>query len=152
MSSEEIQQLQKDIKSLTKLVRKVYNHLQDPTGEKAAERAKNSALLRPKRVSDELRGFLALGADEMISRPEVTKRISAYIKEKGLQHPDNKKVIVPDDKLKKLLKPTADLTYTSMQSLLSPHYLPDEGATEKTAESKPKVKKAVSPKSKLKKL
>jgi len=146
MSSEEIQRLQKDIKSLTKLVRKVYNHLQDPTGEKAAERAKNSALLRPKRVSEELRAFLALGADEMISRPEVTKRISAYIKEKGLQHPDNKKVIVPDDKLKNLLKPTADLTYPSMQSLLSPHYLPDEGATEKTAESKPKVKKAVSPK------
>jgi|SaaInlV_125m_DNA_1040241.scaffolds.fasta_scaffold00696_22 chromatin remodeling complex protein RSC6 len=146
MSTQEIQQLQKDIKSLTKLVRKVYNHLQDPTGEKAAERAKNSALLRPKRVSEELRAFLDLGADEMISRPEVTKRISAYIKKEELQHPDNKKVIVPDDKLKKLLKPTGDLTYPSMQSLLSPHYLPDEGATEKNAESKPKVKKAVSPK------
>ena len=146
MSSEEIQQLQKDVKSLTKLVRKVYNHLQDPTGEKAAERAKNSALLKPKRVSDELRTFLALGADERISRPEVTKRISAYIKEKGLQHPDNKKVIVPDDKLKKLLKPTGDLTYPSMQSLLSPHYLKDEDANEKTVETKPKVKKATSPK------
>ena len=146
MSTEEIQQLQKDVKSLTKLVRKIYNHIQDPTGEKAAERAKNSALLRPKRVSEELRAFLALGADEMISRPEVTKRISAYIKKEGLQHPENKKVIVPDDKLKKLLKPTGDLTYPSMQSLLSPHYLPDEGANEKKVETKPKVKKAASPK------
>jgi upstream activation factor subunit UAF30 len=140
MSSEEIQQLQKDVKTLSKLVRKVYNQLIDPTGEKAAERHKNSGFNRPQKVSDELRTFLALGADEMISRSEVTKRINEYIKSNNLKHPDNGRKIVPDAKLKKLLNPTEELSYLNMQKFLNPHYIKGE-ATEKKADTKPKLKK-----------
>lgn len=139
MSSEEIQQLQKDVRSLNKLVRKVYNYLLDPTGEKAAERHKNSGFNRPQKISEELRVFLGLGADETISRSDVTKRINEYVKANGLKHPDNGRMIVPDEKLKKLLKPTDQLSYLNMQKYLNPHYIKEE--VEKKVVSKPKVKK-----------
>jgi chromatin remodeling complex protein RSC6 len=140
MSSEEIQQLHKEVRTLNKLVRKVYNYLLDPSGEKSAERHKNSGFNRPQKVSEELRTFLSLGADETISRSEVTKRINEYIKSNELKHPENGRMIVPDEKLKKLLKPTDPLSYLNMQKYLNPHYIKEE-KKEKKAETKPKVKK-----------
>lgn len=142
MSSEEIQQLQKEVRSLNKLVRKVYNYLLDPSGEKAAERHKNSGFNRPQKISEELRAFLSLGKDDTISRSEVTKRINEYIKSNELKHPDNGRLIVPDEKLKKLLNPTEQLSYLNMQKFLNPHYIKEEKpAKEKKVDSKPKVKK-----------
>lgn len=146
MSTEEVQLLQKDIRSLSKLVRKVYNFLLDPTGEKATERHKNSGFNKPQRVSEELRSFLGLGADEMISRSEVTKRINDYVKEKELKHPENGRLIVVDEKLKKLLNPDVQLSYLNMQKFLSPHYIKEEKAPKEPKapkEEKPKVKKPV---------
>lgn len=49
--------------------------------------------------------FEPLDDDGMINRPSVTKILNRYIKEKGLQNQSNKQIILPDDKLKKLLTP-----------------------------------------------
>ena len=125
MSTQEIQQLQKDIKSLTKLVRKVYNHLQDPTGEKAKARASNNGFNRKQEVTPKLREFLGLPEGELVSRSEVTKFINKYITENNLKHPENGRQLVLDDKLKDLLQPPADVvvTYLNLQKYLSPHYV-----------------------------
>lgn len=148
MSSEEIQQLSKEVRNLNKLVRKVYNYLLDPTGEKAIERNKNSGFNRPQKVSDELRTFLALGEDEMISRSQVTKRVNEYILEKGLKDPKNGRIINADDKLRALLKPDGELSYLNMQKYLNVHYIKEEkpAKVKKTVEEKPKVKKAAAKK------
>ena len=107
-----------------------------------------SGFVKPTKISDELAKFLGKPKGTELARTEVTREINSYIRDHQLQDPQNRRRILPDSKLKlkKLLKPTGDLTYPSMQSLLSPHYLKDEDAIEKTVETKPKVKKATSPK------
>jgi chromatin remodeling complex protein RSC6 len=117
--------LTKEMKSMSKLLRKVRQHQEDPTGEKAKERAANSGFNRPQRVSEALSKFLGLGAGEGISRGEVTKRINAYVSANNLKNPENKRVILLDEKLKSILDVPADksLGFTNLQTYLKPHYL-----------------------------
>lgn len=120
----EITALRSEVKALAKLVRKIRAHQEDPTGEKAAEKAKTNGFNRVTEVSPELRKFLGLADDEEICRSEVTRRINKYIQENNLKDPNNGRVIVLDDKLRKLLAPPDDTTVTflNMQRFVSPHY------------------------------
>jgi chromatin remodeling complex protein RSC6 len=121
----EIAALRADVKSLVKLVRKVKSVQDDPSGEKAKARAANNGFNRKQEITPKLREFLALPAEELISRSEVTKFVNAYIIEKGLKHPENGRQIILDDKLRDLLAPPADVvvTYLNLQKYLSPHYI-----------------------------
>jgi chromatin remodeling complex protein RSC6 len=121
----EIAALRADVKSLVKLVRKVKSVQDDPSGEKAKARAANNGFNRKQEITPKLREFLALPAEELISRSEVTKIVNAYIIEKGLKHPENGRQIILDDKLRDLLAPPADVvvTYLNLQKYLSPHYI-----------------------------
>ena len=121
----EIAALRADVKSLVKLVRKVKSVQDDPTGEMAKARAANNGFNRKQEITPKLREFLALPAEELISRSEVTKFVNAYIIEKGLKHPENGRQIILDDKLRDLLAPPADVvvTYLNLQKYLSPHYI-----------------------------
>ena len=87
-------------KAIVKLLRKIKAKQDDPDGSKASERASKNGFSKPLGVTEPLREFLGLAADEKISRSEVTKRVSAYANEKNLKHPENGRVIVLDDKLK----------------------------------------------------
>ena len=100
--------LAKDLKAVTKLLRKVRTHQEDPDGEKAKARAANNGFNRPLEISEKLRAFLALSDGETISRSAVTKAMNKYVTENGLKHPDNGRRIVLDDKLTDLLSPPAD--------------------------------------------
>lgn len=121
----EFSALHSEIKSLTKLVRKVRAHQEDPTGEKAAARSKSNGFNREVEIDADLRKFLNLADGELISRSQVTKSINAYVKENNLKHPDNGRVIVMDDKLRALLAPPEDVqvTFLNLQKYLSPHYV-----------------------------
>ena len=135
----DVNSLRSDIKSLSKLVRKLIQKHEDPDGEKAKARSANNGFNRPLVITSELRSFLGLGADEMISRSNVTKQINKYITAEGLKHPDNGRVIIMDDKLSSLLKPPEDVqvTFLNIQKYLSPHYIKQtkEDATESVADS-----------------
>jgi len=126
----ELTALRNDIKTLTKLVRKVKNTQEDPDGEKAKKRSENNGFNRKQEITPKLRQFLALPEGELISRSEVTKFINKYIIEKGLKHPENGRQIILDDTLKELLSPPADtqVTYLNLQKFLSPHYIKKEKA------------------------
>ena len=126
----EIAALRNDVKTLTKLVRKVKNTQEDPDGEKAKKRSENNGFNRKQEITPKLREFLALPEGELISRSEVTKFINKYIIEKGLKHPENGRQIILDDTLKELLSPPADtqVTYLNLQKFLSPHYIKKEKA------------------------
>ncbi|AET43610.1 hypothetical protein MPWG_00122 [Micromonas pusilla virus PL1] len=126
----ELAALRNDIKTLTKLVRKVKNTQEDPDGEKAKKRSENNGFNRKQEITPKLRQFLALPEGELISRSEVTKFINKYIIDKGLKHPENGRQIILDDTLKELLSPPADtqVTYLNLQKFLSPHYIKKEKA------------------------
>jgi chromatin remodeling complex protein RSC6 len=126
----ELAALRNDIKTLTKLVRKVKNTQEDPNGEKAKKRSENNGFNRKQEITPKLREFLALPEGELISRSEVTKFINKYIIDKGLKHPENGRQIILDDTLKELLSPPADtqVTYLNLQKFLSPHYIKKEKA------------------------
>ena len=120
----EISALRSDVKSLTKIIRKIKAKQYDPTGEKAANRAKNNGFNREQSISPKLREFLGVEEGKLVSRSFVTRAINNYVTEKGLKHPDNGRVLVLDDKLRALLDPPADtqITFLNLQKYLSPHY------------------------------
>jgi upstream activation factor subunit UAF30 len=57
----------------------------------------NPALRKPLQPSKEL---AAVVGAEPLPRAEVVRRVWAYIKEQGLQNPENRREIVADDKLR----------------------------------------------------
>uniref|UniRef100_A0A0E0JAW1 DM2 domain-containing protein n=1 Tax=Oryza nivara TaxID=4536 RepID=A0A0E0JAW1_ORYNI len=59
-----------------------------------------SGIMKPKPISAELREFV--GGAEELPRTEALKIIWAHIKGNNLQDPNNKKIIVCDEKLKKI--------------------------------------------------
>jgi chromatin remodeling complex protein RSC6 len=133
--------LAKDIKALRKDIRKIRQHIEDPSGEKAKARAQNNGFNKLLDVTPELRAFLNLAADEKISRAQVTSRINTYVTEKELKAGQN---ITLDEPLQKLLNPPAgtQVTFLNIQKYINPHYLKDPNAPEKKPRA---VKKALEP-------
>lgn len=133
----EITALRSEMKSLAKIVRKIRSTQEDPTGEKAAERSKNNGFNRLNEVDSTLREFLGLAEGEMISRSDATRRVNQYVKDNGLKHPDNARVIILDDKLKALLAPPEDVQVTvlTIQKYLSPHFIKAETPAKKPTKS-----------------
>ena len=120
----ELASIRSDIKSLSKIVRKIKAKQDDPTGEKAASSAKNNGFNRKQAISEKLRKFLDLPEGELVSRSTVTRAINKYVTENSLKHPDNGRILMLDDKLKDLLQPPEDvqITFLNLQKYLSPHY------------------------------
>ena len=136
----EITAIRAENKQIIKLLRKLKAKQDDPDGSKAEERAKKNGFSKPLDVTEALKGFLGLADGEQISRSEVTKRVSAYVKDQNLKHPENGLVIVLDDKLKALLSPPEgeQITFLNIQKYLSPHYIKSESAAP-PKEKKPKA-------------
>ena len=63
----EIAALRSEVKSLSKICRKIKSKQDDPTGEKAASRAKNNGFNREQAVSEKLRKFLGLKEGQIVS-------------------------------------------------------------------------------------
>ena len=114
--------LQAEIKALRKDLRKVKQLLEDPSGEKAKARATNNGFNKPLDVSEKLRAFLKLGAEDKVSRSQVTKLINEYVTEKGLKAGQQ---ITLDATLKDLLAPPegTQITFLNIQKYINPHYI-----------------------------
>ena len=80
---------------------------------------------KPTKVSKDLQIFLGLQDGEEIARTDVTKRITAYVKENNLQNPENRQELILDEKLSKLLNPPSgeNVTYFTLQRFMKPHYI-----------------------------
>jgi len=117
-------QLATEITAIRKELRKVKNKLDDPNGDKAEARRNNpnNGFNRPRVISDKMKEFLGMGPDETISRTEGTRKVFAYIRENNLKHPDNGKIIVPDEKLRDFLGAESDIqiSFSNIQKYLSP--------------------------------
>ena len=123
---QEVQKLEKRVhkehKALAKKARGKRRRQADPN-------APPSGFAKPGPVSDELRKFLKLGKDELIARTEATKAINAYCKEHDLQNGSDKRKILADAPLRKLLKlnKSDELTFFNLQTYLKVHFPNKEG-------------------------
>ncbi len=78
------------------------------------------------KVTNEMSDFMGKPHGELISRIEITKYLNKYIKEQNLEHPDNKQIIVPDDKLWIILGEDARndrITHFTIQKYLNKHFV-----------------------------
>ena len=97
--------------------------------KRRASTGEPSGFSKPGPVSDELRTFLTLGKDELIARTEVTRKINDYCRKNGLQDSKDKRVLLPDAKLRKLLrlKKSDELTFFNLQKYMKVHFPNKEG-------------------------
>jgi len=103
-------------------------------GKKRQRKSTNrqpSGFVKPTRISSELASFLGKKSDELLARTEVTREINKYIRDNNLQDPKNGRHILPDKKLRTLLKlgKSDELTYFNLQKYMSHHFPKDEVAT-----------------------
>ena len=95
---------------------------------KVSTRPRNttSGFMKPVNISDEMCKFTGWESDCPKSRVDVTKYICSYIKKKDLQNPTDRRIILPDGKLKKLLNIQKDeedpLTYYTLQKRIQHHF------------------------------
>ena len=93
----------------------------DPNKPKRAP----SGFAKPAPISEELCSFLGVDQGSELARTAVTKHITQYIKEKNLQNPANKRHILPDESLGKLLNAGKDdeVTYFNLQKYMKHHFV-----------------------------
>ncbi|KAG1347911.1 Protein TRI1 [Cocos nucifera] len=76
-------------------------------------------ITKPKPVSPAMQAIV--GVPE-IPRTQALKRIWAYIKEHNLQDPENKRIIVCDEKLRNLFGGKERVGFLEISGLLNPHF------------------------------
>jgi upstream activation factor subunit UAF30 len=83
-----------------------------------------SGFVKPTKISDELAVFLGKDKGSEMARTDVTREINNYIRQHKLQDTANGRHIIPDAKLKELLKLNAgdSLTYFNLQKYMSKHF------------------------------
>ena len=119
-----------------------------------AERSPNSlpsGITKPVAITDELAKFLGVAPGTLVPRNEVTKGVSAFVKQNELSDPTNKQKFVLDDRvpakqLRTLLgNPQEDVTYFNLQRYLKQHYLPMPAAEPATPKKPAAPKKVAEP-------
>ena len=112
-------------KNLQKQTMKEMKEINKKKGKKS-DRPKRepSGFAKPSLISQELCDFLGKETGTELARTEVTKHLTTYIKANNLQAPEDKRKILPDAKLKKLLRVQKgdDNTYFNLQKYLKPHF------------------------------
>ena len=103
----------KDVSQMTEEERKAYE----------ARRA-NNAFLKPRAISNEMAAFMGVPAGTLKSHTDVSKFIAQYVKSHNCFDPANKRRIIPDGALSKLLKVTDkdDVNYLNLQRYLKVHF------------------------------
>jgi len=120
------------LQSVKKLEKRVNKEIKDARkskkkgGHKQGDKPKRqpSGFAKPAPISDALANFLGRKEGCEMARTEVTKLITTYIHDKKLQNPENKRHILPDEKLGALLCVTDkdQVTYFNLQKYMKLHF------------------------------
>ena len=118
-------QLEKNVKKEMKVLKKV------AAKSKNKGNKKPSGFANPTKVTKELCEFMNKQEGTQIARTEVTRALISYIKTNNLQNKANKKIILPDEKLKFLLgiSQEQELTYFNLQKYMNKHFISESVAT-----------------------
>jgi chromatin remodeling complex protein RSC6 len=120
--------LTKEINIALKLASKDYDKLKKVVDkiQKKRENARKSpsGFAKPNKISDELCDFIGVPHGTEKSRTDITRYINTYVKEHNLNKPTNRRIILPDEKLKKILnvKEGDEVTFFILQRLISHHF------------------------------
>ena len=116
--------MKSNIKNIAKISARVSKN-----AEKSSKKKKNSnsgklsGFEKPTLISDDLAVFFDKSLGSRMARTEVSKMIHKYVKENNLQNKENRRIIHPDVKLKKLLDcKDEELTYFNLQKYLKHHF------------------------------
>lgn len=117
--------LEKKTKKLNHVIEMVIKKEQKTTSKSKRDR-KPCGFAVSAKVTPEMCEFMGRDDGTLISRIEITKYLNLYIKEKGLENPENKQIIVPDEKLWKILGEEAreeKITHFTIQKYLNKHFV-----------------------------
>lgn len=119
----------KDVQGKLKVLSKDYDRMKK-TVEKAERRRANarsspSGFAKPIKLSEEICKFLEIPEGSELSRTEVTRRLTQYIKTNNLNNPENRRIILPDAKLRQILalKGDEEVSYFTIQHYLNHHFI-----------------------------
>jgi chromatin remodeling complex protein RSC6 len=122
-------EIQSDLRKLQKATMKHIKDLQKKNRKRkvdAADKKKRapSGFAKPTVISDELCDFLGMTHGTEIARTDVTKQLTKYIKSNELQDEANRRRIIPDKKLSKLLNvgKGQEVTYFNLQKFMKVHF------------------------------
>tara|TARA_B100000524_G_scaffold347339_1_gene249133 strand:- start:1900 stop:2589 length:690 start_codon:yes stop_codon:yes gene_type:complete len=118
----------KDYKKETKELEKSYSKNKNKS-KKNPNRVKRtpSGFAVPSKISDEMCEFLGIAKDTHLSRTDVTRKLTNYIRVKDLQVESNRRRFTPDAPLSAILGPLQDVdkekgyTYFNLQRYITPH-------------------------------
>lgn len=79
-------------------------------------------------VSDLMCEFMEVEKGSLVARTDITKKLNAYIKSNGLENPENRQQILPDERLWKILGDTLEkdglvITHFNIQKYINGHFL-----------------------------
>jgi hypothetical protein len=116
---------QSALKVLSKEYEKMKKTVSKSERKRANARTNPNGFAKPALITDALCDFLSVPKGTEMSRTDVTRKINAYIKEHNLNKPENKRIILPDEKLRKILnvKPSEEVSFFSLQRFLSPLFV-----------------------------
>lgn len=119
-----LREINTDLTFLNKEYQKLNKPIHKKKNCKKAGDTSRSGITQEVEVSKELEKFMGLKAGERVSRTAVTRAVTAYIKSNELQEPTNRRNIILDDTLSKLLNPPKEekVTYFNLQRYLKVHY------------------------------
>ena len=117
-------ELRKTAKVLQKQLKTAQSKGKKKVKDPNAPKRQPAGFAKPTLLSPELYDFLKIDSSTLVARTDVTKKITEYIRENNLQNPDNRREIVLDAPLRKLLNPPADVTVTffTLQTYLKNHF------------------------------
>jgi chromatin remodeling complex protein RSC6 len=131
----QITMLQNQVRSLEKTVNKEMKHMaREVKKNKNKGNRKPSGFAVPTNISSDLCDFMGKQAGSQVARTEVTQYIIQYIKQKDLQWAENRKIIKPDEPLKKLLgvEDGDEVTYFNLQKFMNKHFVKNVVSKEKS--------------------
>ena len=105
----------------------------DPNRPKRAP----SGFAVPSKISSEMCSFLGLSKGTELSRTDVTRKLTAYIRDKNLQVPTNRRSFVPDKALGSILGPLQEVdkekgyTYFNLQRYITPLIVSNSASSSK---------------------
>jgi chromatin remodeling complex protein RSC6 len=119
-----MKEVQTSLKVLTKEYERMKKLVEKTERKRANARTQPSGFAKPTKISDEMCDFLEVPRGTEMSRTDVTRKINAYVKLHNLNKPDNKRIILPDPKLKKILGAgDEEVSFFVLQRYIKNHFI-----------------------------
>lgn len=111
-------------KSVNKKIKQLKREVTQASAKSKSTPKRPSGFAKPTEVSAHLAEFMGRPTGDKIARTEATQWIIQYIAANGLQDENDRRNIIPDQKLVELfsLEPSRQITYFEIQGLLNPHF------------------------------